>query len=128
MARTTITPTVLNADGGVPTAAGTAATGFTQVSTGAGNGVTFSNIPGQTLLMLGGTTNGTCTVLIGQTVLGQAITSFTVPVTLTPFAPLAVIGPFHSVLDAVGSANVSVDFTFANTVPFAGVAQIPGVY
>lgn len=130
MARVTLTPVVLQADGGVPAAAGTAATTFVQVTAGAGNGVVFPNVPGQTLLMVAGTSAGTATVVVGSTVLGQTITSFTVPVnSLTPFAPLATIGPFHSVLDPPGTPNlvVQIDFAF-NVLPYVAAFQVPNVY
>jgi hypothetical protein len=129
MARTTLTPVILTADSGA-TLAGTLSTGFALVTAGAGNGVTFSNLPGQSLLMVAGTAAsqaGTLTVTVGQTVLGQSVTSFSVPLTLTTAAPTAVVGPFHSVLEAPGGANISVDFNFV-LPPYAAVFQTPGVY
>lgn len=125
MARTTATPTILTADSG---AANLTALGTVVVpTTGVNNGVQFSNIPGQTLLAVtaGTWATSTATVNIGQTVLGQTVTSFTVNLTASV---LNLIGPFHSVLDQTGTANVAVDFTFGGGTMACGVIQIPGVY
>jgi len=128
MARTVLNPTILPPDFGTAVAAGTTAgLGFTAAATGAANGVTFNNIPGQTLVLLAGTAAATVSVLVGQTVLGQAIASGTMIANLSTTTMAAVLGPFHSVLEAPGGSAVSLDFTAA-IAPSVLVVQIPGVY
>lgn len=127
MARTSLTPTILTADSGATNLTTSGTAGGT-ITTGAGNGVSFSNLPGQTLLLVTSGTGvpGTATVTIGQTVLGQGISSF--PVAMATASNVYTIGPFHSVLDAPGSATVSVDFSVTGSGWSAGLIQIPGVY
>ena len=130
MARASLTPLLLTADSSATSLSGTAASAQGTVTTGAGNGCTFSNAPlGQVLLLVNATANGTAgtaTVFIGQTIGGQTVTSFSVPLTSTA---LNVIGPFHAALDSPGTTTVTVDFTFtgASTIT-AGAITIPGVY
>jgi len=129
MARVALTPTLLSADGSATNLTnGVSAAGT--VTTGAGNGCTFNNAPlGQVLLLVNATANGTAgtaTVFIGQTIGGQSVTSFSVPLNNSA---ISVVGPFHAALDTPGTTTVTVDFTFTGGgTTTVGVIQIPGVY
>jgi hypothetical protein len=89
----------------------------------ASNGVTFSNT-GNCVLLVTGSVANTATVVIGSTVLGQAVTNFTVAMTGTVNV-VDVLGPFHSALNAPGTNTVTITFSAACSV---GLVQIPGVY
>jgi hypothetical protein len=123
MARTALTSTVLAAD--------SVATSLTALmgspgTTGAGNGVTFPNVTGQTLLAILSTgTTTTLSVIVGTTLFGQAATSFSVVLPAT--AGTYVVGPFHSSMDIVGSILVAVDFSSVTGITVAAV-QLQGVY
>jgi hypothetical protein len=132
MARSSVTPTLLSPDsvlenltGLVASANGT--TSVTPGATGAGNGVTFPNFPGQTLFVVSnGATPTTLTVIIGSTLFGQSATSYSVgPTSATT---INLVGPFHSALEASGSSNlIAIDFSSVTGVIVACL-QLTGVY
>lgn len=119
MTNAAITPTVLTADSVKTNLSTVAAT--TAVT--ASNGVTFNNT-GTVVLLVTGSVANTATVVVGSTVLGQAVTSFTVAMTGTVNV-VDVLGPFHSALNAPGTQTVTITFSAACSV---GLVQIPGVY
>ena len=129
MARTLITPTLLTADSSATSLTTVAAsTSITAGFIGAGNGVQFTNAPiGQFLLLVSNTSTvaTTLNVAVGTTVLGQAVTAYTVSV---PASTMAVLGPFHSYLDTPGTTLVGVDFITFVTSQSCGLIQLPGVY
>ena len=124
MARSLLVPVLVSADSlalNLTTQSGTA------VTTGVNNGCQIPNVPGQILLFVNaaGATALAATVLIGSTILGQAVTSFTIAAMGT--TALSLIGPFHSVLQQPGSNLIFVDFSFsAGTVNVAALS-IAGV-
>jgi hypothetical protein len=131
VARSVITPTLLTADSTFENLTGlvASANGTTAVTptSGAGNGVLFTNYgPGSSLLLVGlGTTATTLTVVIGTTLFGNSATSFSVgPLTIST---LSIVGPFHSALDQGGTSQVAVDFSSATNV-ICAVLQLAGVY
>lgn len=122
MARATLTPTTLQADN---VATAVSANSATTVTSGAGNGVLFANVPGATFMIVNvGGTPTNLTVTVGSTVLGQAVTSFTV---VCAASASYIVGPFHSVLDQPGSNQIAVDFSSSTSVT-VGVFQTAGVY
>ena len=123
MARTAITPTSLIAEGTVNL---TALSATASPTTGVGNGVSFSNTGQQTVIVSAGTATGqTATILVGTTVLGQAVSSFTVNLITSAIQTL---GPFHTLDDQPGSNTVFVDFTFSAGTTTCGLLQWVGVY
>jgi hypothetical protein len=96
---------------------------------GAGNGVQFTNFPGQTLLLVGTSGNTTVpTIAIGTTLYGQSATG----IALTALAATAIsmLGPFYSVseLQLAGTSGlVAVDFSVATGVTCLAI-QLSGVY
>ncbi|MHB1956711.1 MAG: hypothetical protein ACYCOU_23550 [Sulfobacillus sp.] len=126
MARVLLTPSMLAADSSAANLTALAAGGVAPGGVGAGNGVQFTNYPGQTFLLISvGTTVTTLTVVIGATLFGQAATSFSVgPLTAST---LALVGPFHSALDQVGTSQVAVDFSSVTNI-LCAVLQASGVY
>jgi hypothetical protein len=73
-----------------------AAAGVAPAGTGAGNGVQFTNYPGQTTLLV--STSGTATtptIVIGSTLYGQAATGIVMTALAT--TALSLLGPFYSV-------------------------------
>ncbi|MGA2412703.1 MAG: hypothetical protein ABSG46_20260 [Candidatus Binataceae bacterium] len=126
MARTILTPTLLTADSTAANLNTLATAGVAPGGTGAGNGVQFTNVPGQTFLLVQlGTTASTLTVNIGATLFGLAATAFSVgPLTVST---LSLLGPFHSALDQAGTSQVAVDFSSVTNV-LCVVLQASGVY
>jgi hypothetical protein len=121
LARTALTTTVLQPDSVANNlTSGAAAT----VTSGAGNGVTVPNTGSSFLAVIVGSTACTATVVVGSTVLGQAVTSFTVVLTTSA---TNILGPFHSALNAPGTQVVSVDFSSATNVT-VGAFQLGGTY
>lgn len=120
MARATLTVTTLGPDNVLTDITTSSAT---TVTTGGGNGVQFPNTLGSFLVLISTGTTTTLTVNIGTTVLGQAVTSFSVVVPGT--AGTYQVGPFHSAVNVAG--NVAIDFTSATGIT-VGAFQLAGVY
>jgi len=125
MARTAITPTSVIPDSGAVNI--TALSNTTSVTTGATNGVSFSNTGQQLLFANVGATGGspTATVVMGATVLGQAVTNFTVNLTASAINQL---GPWHTADNQPGTNTLFMDFTFAASTVTVGLLQMLGVY
>jgi hypothetical protein len=132
MARTGLTPVILaaqNASNLLPANFTTLASGGTAPgSTGAGNGVQFTNFPGQTLLLISvGATACTATIAVGATLYGQPAAGFVVPLVLSS---LNVLGPFYSAaeINLIGTSGlIGVDFSSVTAILCAAV-QLAGVY
>lgn len=130
MARTQLTPTILAADNAVSnlttllTTAGN--TNAVVPATGAGNGITFTNLPGLSQLMFSlGATACTATVQVGMAgIAGLAATTYTITL---PVSAISEIGSFHSILNQPGSTLVAIDFS-SNTALVVALFQVPPVY
>jgi|ERR1700722_1400927 len=123
MARTTLTVATTTPDNGVLDLNTTATT---TPSTGAGNGVQFNNTLDSFLIVnQSATTASTLTVVVGSTLLGQAVASFTasIPGTIGVY----IVGPFHSADNLPGTGNVAIDFSSATGIT-VGAAQLANVY
>jgi hypothetical protein len=130
MARTNLTPTILAADNAVSnlttllTTAGNA--NALVPATGSGNGVQFTNIPGQTQIGFSlGSTACTATVQVGMAGL-PGLSTTTYSITL-PVSSLSFIGGFHSILSQAGTQIVAIDFSSATALVVA-LFQEPAVY
>jgi hypothetical protein len=128
MARTLIAATV------VPALSAFTVTGNTGTSPGAsgvGNGILFTNFPGQTLVLVnnGATAaSGQITVAIGATILGEAFTSYNIGVgTGIPVSTQWLLGPFYSSFDQAGSNQIAVDFATSVAALTCSVLQLAGV-
>jgi hypothetical protein len=125
MARTLLTATLLTPDSAAANLTAIAAAGTAPSASGAGNGVTLPNYPGQSFLLVSvGTTATTATVQIGTTEFGQGATGFSVALTVSA---LNLLGPFHTAMDQVGGILVAVDFNNTTAVLCAAL-QALGVY
>lgn len=85
----------------------------------------FVNTGRERLLVSAGATSETVIVDIGFAPLGQAVANFT-PVTLTN-GHVVQFGPFHSILDQPGGANVQVTLSTTTAIMVA-LLQAAGVY
>lgn len=130
MARTQISPTVLAADNAVSnitTLVTTAGNANALVpSTGSGNGVQFTNIPGQSMVFFSlGATACTLTVQVGMAgVPGLSTTTYSIAL---PTSAISSIGGFHSILHQAGTSIIAIDFS-ANTSLVVALLQSPPVY
>jgi hypothetical protein len=123
MARATLTVVSTTPDNGVLNLNTTASA---TPGTGAGNGVQFSNTLGSFLVVnQAGTTASTLTVVVGSTLLGQAVTSFSA--SIPGVVGVYVIGPFHSALDLAGTGLVAIDFSSATGLT-VGAVTLASVY
>jgi hypothetical protein len=132
MARVTLTPLILPAQNALNLAAAnltTLAAAGVAPGVGAGNGVQFTNFPGQTVLLVSTAgTPTTPTIVIGATLYGQAATG--VAMTALAATALSLLGPFYSVaeLQLAGTSGLSaVDFSSATAVLCVAL-QLSGVY
>jgi NADH/NAD ratio-sensing transcriptional regulator Rex len=119
MANQPLTPTQCVPDNtalNLTSLSGTAMTGFL--------GVTFNNSGREKLLVNVGATATTATVVIGSTVLGQAVTNFSVVLTTSAINQ---IGPFHTIDDATGTTTVTITFNQVASVT-VGLVQDAGVF
>lgn len=117
MARLALTPTPMVPDN-------TAQNLTTLVSSiGANTGVSFSNSGREILVFTIGATATTATVNIGSSVLGQAVTNFSV---VLPTNATSILGPFHSAVNQSGGSTVFVD-TSQQTSVSVGLTQFTGV-
>jgi hypothetical protein len=126
MARTLLTPTVIPALSGFNL---TTATGVAPSATGTGNGVLFTNFPGQTmLLVINGATvsSGIVTAAIGATILGEPFAAVQLLATVAA-SSLFLLGPFYSSFDQVATNQVGVDFAGAITTVTCLALQLSGV-
>lgn len=95
-------------------------------TTGTGNGVQFNNTLDSFLVVnQAGTTASTASVVIGSTILGQGVTSFTASIPGT--VGIYLIGPFHSAVNLPGTGNVAIDFSSVTGFT-VGAAQLGNVY
>jgi hypothetical protein len=96
---------------------------------GAGNGIQFTNFPGQTVLLVSTTgTATTPTIAIGTTLYGQ--TSPGIAMTALAATALSLLGPFYSIeeLQLAGTSGLcAVDFSSATGVTCVAL-QLSGVY
>lgn len=123
MARATLTVATTTPDNGVMNLTTTAST---TPSTGAGNGVQFNNSLDSFLVVSQtGATPSTLTVLVGTTLLGQAVANFTA--SIPGVAGLYIVGPFHSADNLPGTGNVAIDFSSATGIT-VGAAQLANVF
>jgi hypothetical protein len=130
MARVSLVPTIIQAQSAsvlTPANLTTLASAGTAPGVGAGNGVQFTNFPGQTVLLVSvGATPSTATIVIGPTLYGQAATGIAVPLVISV---LNMLGPFYSAAELVliGTSGVTaVDFSSATAVLCAAI-QLAGV-
>jgi hypothetical protein len=132
MARVSLTPVIVpaasatNLTGVNLTAA--AAAGVAPGGVGSGNGVQFTNFPGQTFLIVSvGLTATTPTVVIGATLYGQASTG--IVMSALTVSALSLLGPFFSAgnLQGPGVAGLAaVDFSSVTTI-LCTALQLSGV-
>ena len=118
MANMALTPTILTPDQSFfnATSAAQALTGFT--------GITFPNTGNQLLVWVNGSTPSNATVVVGTTVLGQAVANIG-PLAI-PVSATSVMGPFHSVLEAPGTPTVTITLSSVTGLSVA-LIQLPGV-
>lgn len=123
MARATLTVATTTPDTGVLDLTTTASA---TPGTGVGNGVLVANSLDSCLVVSQtGSTPSTLTVIVGSTVLGQAVASFTA--TIPGVAGLYIVGPFHSADNLAGSGNVAIDFSSATGLT-VGAFQLGNVF
>lgn len=134
MARTQLTPTILAADNAVSNLSSLLTTGGNANAvvpgTGAGNGITFNNIPGVTQLAFSlGATACTITIQVGMANLPLSGTTLTValPVGTASVPAISEIGGLHSILSQPGTNLVEIDFS-SNTGLVVALFQVPAVY
>lgn len=130
MARTQLNPTTLAADNAVSNLTSLLTTGGNPNAVvpgvGAGNGVTFTNIPGQTLIAFAlGATACTMTVQAGMAGIG-GLTASTFNVTL-PVSAISCCGGYHSILNQAGGTLIALDFSSATGLVVALFLE-PAVY
>jgi hypothetical protein len=126
MARVQLTPITQGADSIATNLTAAGAAGVAPGGAGAGNGVQFTNFPGQTILLVSvGTTPTTLTVVIGSTLFGVAATGF--PVGPLTASAISIVGPFHTALDQPGTQLVAVDFSAVTNILCVAV-QLAGVF
>jgi hypothetical protein len=132
MARTTLTPTILQA----PNSANLTAANLTALAAagtapgvGAGNGVQFVNYPSQTFLLVSvGATATTPTVAVGATLYGQA--SAGIVMNALTVTTVTLLGPFYSSIEFLvpgTSGVIGVDFSSATSILCACI-QFTGVF
>jgi hypothetical protein len=128
MARTLITPTI------VPALTAFTITGNTGTSPGAsgtGNGIQFTNYPGQTFVLVnnGATAaSGQITVAVGLTILGEPITAYNIGVgTGIPVSTQWLLGPFYSAFDQPATSQIGIDFATSVAALTCTVLQMAGV-
>lgn len=120
MARTTLTPTVMNPQNAANLAAldltALAAAGTAPSGTGTGNGVQFYNSPGQTWLVVSlGTTASTPTIAAGAISAAVTLNALTV-------SHISLLGPFYAAMYLSGTVQlVGVDFSSITNVLCAAV-------
>jgi hypothetical protein len=128
MARVLVTPTIIPALGQF-TVTGNA--GSSPGGIGAGNGIQFTNIPGQTFVLInnGATAaSGQILIAIGATIFGEAFTSYNCGVgTGIPISTQWLIGPFYSAFDQPATNQIGVDFTTSVAALTCTVLQLAGV-
>jgi hypothetical protein len=128
MARTLVTPTVVAALSAFTI---TGNTGTGPGAAGAGNGILFTNYPGQTFVLVnnGATAaSGQIIVAIGATILGEAFTSYNMGIgTGIPISTQWLLGPFPSAFDQPGGNQIGVDFTTSVAALTCTVLQMAGV-
>jgi hypothetical protein len=127
MARALITPTIVPvlSQFTVTGNAGTAPGG-----TGVGNGILFTNYPGQTFVLVnnGATAaSGQITVAIGATLLGEAFTSYNLGIgTGIPVSTQWLLGPFPSAFDQAATSQIGIDFATSVAALTCSVLQLAG--
>jgi hypothetical protein len=130
VARTSITPVVLNSDNAVSNLTSLLTTAGNSKAlvpgSGAGNGIVFTNIPGQIFLGISlGSTASTATVQVGMNSLpGLSATTYTVTI---PTSAISWFAGFHSVVNQPGSLQVQIDFSSVTNLVVA-LFQQPLVY
>lgn len=129
MARTQLNPTTLAADNAVSNLTTLLTTGGNPNAlvpgTGAGNGITFNNIVGVSMLAFSlGATACTITVQVGMSNLPLGATTFSV---VLPTNAISTIGGFHSIVSQPGSNVVAIDFSSATALVVA-LLQTPLLY
>jgi hypothetical protein len=128
MARTLITPTIVAALAAFTI---TGNTGSSPGASGAGNGVLFTNFPGQTFVLVnnGATAaSGQITVAIGATIFGEAFTPYPIGVsTGIPVSTQWLLGPFYSAYDQPGTNQIGIDFATSVVALTCTVLQMSGV-
>jgi hypothetical protein len=72
-----------------------------------------------------GATPSNLTIVVGATLLGQAVTSFAA--TIPGVAGVYMIGPFHSADNLPGTGNVAIDFSSATGIT-VGAVSLASVY
>jgi hypothetical protein len=128
MARTLITPTAVAALSAFTV---TGNTGTSPGAAGVGNGILFTNFPGQTLVLVnnGATAaSGQITVAIGATIIGEAFTSYNIGVgTGIPVSTQWLLGPFYSAFDQPATNQIGIDFATSVAALTCTVLQLAGV-
>jgi hypothetical protein len=128
MARTLITPTIVAALGQVTL---TGISGTSPGASGTGNGILFTNFPGQTLVVVtnGATAaSGQITIAVGASVLGEAFASYNLGVgTGIPVSTQWLLGPFYSAFDQPGGNQIGIDFATSVAALTCTVLQMAGV-
>jgi hypothetical protein len=123
MARATLTVVSTTPDNGVLDLNTTAAA---TPGTGAGNGVQFNNTLGSFLVVnQAGATPSNLTIVVGSTLLGQAVASFAA--TIPGVIGIYTVGPFHSADNLPGTGNVAIDFSSATSLT-VGAVSLASVY
>lgn len=119
MTNVVVPPTTLTPDDvlQVVSSGGTALSGNTTF--------TFVNTGNNVIVLVNGATGAQVQVTIGQTILGQPVTSFTA---LTVNATTTtILGPFHSALNTPGGNIITVNLTTPTTLSAFNVV-LPGVF
>jgi len=128
VARVLVTPTVVAALGQVTL---TGIAGTSPGGTGVGNGIIFTNFPGQTFVVVnnGATAaSGQITVAVGATILGTAIAASNIGVgTGIPVSTLWLLGPFYSAYDQPATNQIGIDFATSVAALTCTVLQMSGV-
>jgi hypothetical protein len=128
MARVILAPQILQANGQFTL---TGAAGVAPGGSGAGNGVQFTNFPGQTfLLVINGATlaSGQITVAVGATILGEAFAAYNIGVsTGIPVSTQWLLGPFPSAFDQPATNQIGVDFATSVAALTCIALQLAGI-
>jgi hypothetical protein len=127
VARTLVTPTILPV---LSQFTVTGAAGSSPGAAGAGNGILFTNFPGQTFVLVsnGATAaSGQISAAIGATLLGAPFASYNIGgATGIPISTQWLLGPFPSALDQPGTQQVGLDFATSVAALTCAVLQLAG--